>query len=72
VVPSLTKKTVGISGALSAVADVGDVISEAAYIVTSEDRVPTICNLSRRLSRPNDGTGAARGGGPPPVSKLAS
>jgi aspartate 1-decarboxylase len=49
VVPSLTKKTVGISGALSAVADVGDVISEAAYVVTTEERVPTMCNLSGRL-----------------------
>jgi aspartate 1-decarboxylase len=49
VVPSLTKRRVGISGALSAVADVGDIISEAAFIVTSEERVPTICNLSRKL-----------------------
>jgi aspartate 1-decarboxylase len=49
VVPSLTKKTVGISGALSAVADVGDVISEVAYVVTTEARVPTICNLSKKL-----------------------
>jgi aspartate 1-decarboxylase len=49
VVPSLTKKIVGISGALSAVADVGDVISEAAYVVTTEARAPTICNLRGQL-----------------------
>lgn len=48
VVPSLTKKTVGISGALCAVADVGDVISEAAFAITSEPRPPTICNLAGR------------------------
>ncbi|OLZ44289.1 hypothetical protein BS329_37070 [Amycolatopsis coloradensis] len=45
VVPSLTKKTVGISGALSAVADVGDRVSEAAFIGTTDQRKPTICNL---------------------------
>jgi aspartate 1-decarboxylase len=45
VVPSLTKKTVGISGALSAVADVGDIVSEAAYVTNTEGLTPTICNL---------------------------
>ncbi|MCP2163272.1 aspartate 1-decarboxylase [Goodfellowiella coeruleoviolacea] len=45
VVPSLTKRTVGISGALSAVADVGDKVSEAAYVNSTELVVPTVCNL---------------------------
>lgn len=45
VVPSLTKKTVGISGALTAVADLGDIISEAAYVTTTAKCAPTICNL---------------------------
>ncbi|WP_218952228.1 aspartate 1-decarboxylase [Amycolatopsis anabasis] len=47
VVPSLTKKTIGISGALSAVADVGDRIAEAAYVSTTERFTPTICDLRR-------------------------
>ena len=45
VVPSLTKKTIGISGALSAVADLGDNVSEAAYVGTTDQITPTICNL---------------------------
>jgi aspartate 1-decarboxylase len=45
VVPSLTKKTVGISGALSAVADLGDIISEAAYVITTEKHSPIICDV---------------------------
>lgn len=46
VVPSLTKKTIGISGALAAVADRGDVISEAAYIMTAAPSFqPTIYNV---------------------------
>ncbi|KAA2267042.1 hypothetical protein F0L68_00455 [Solihabitans fulvus] len=47
VVPSLTKKTIGISGALSAVADLGDRVSEAAYVSTTEQFTPTICNLRK-------------------------
>jgi hypothetical protein len=46
VVPSLTKKTIGISGALTAVADVGDRISQAAYVTTSNPHFqPTIHNV---------------------------
>lgn len=45
VVPSLTKKTIGISGALTAVANVGDIISEAAYVTTTENFVPIIYNV---------------------------
>src|SRR5437660_11449891 len=45
VVPSLTKRTVGISGALSAVADIGDIVSEAAYVTNTDGLTPTICNL---------------------------
>lgn len=45
VVPSLTKKTVGISGALTAVADVGDVISEAGYVTTTERITPIIYDV---------------------------
>jgi aspartate 1-decarboxylase len=45
VVPSLSKKTVGISGALSSVADVGDVISEAGFVTTTEPLIPRIYDL---------------------------
>lgn len=48
VVPSLTKKTVGISGALSAVADEGDLVSEAAFVTTTSALEPTICNLAQQ------------------------
>lgn len=51
VVPSLTKKTVGISGALTAVADMGDRISEAAY-VTSTDAVTPIIYDARKTQVP--------------------
>jgi aspartate 1-decarboxylase len=47
VVPSLTKKTIGISGALSAVADLGDRVSEAAYVSTTGKFAPTIYNLRK-------------------------
>lgn len=45
VVPSVTKKTVGISGALTAVADLGDVISEAGYVTTAQPAEPIIYDL---------------------------
>ena len=46
VVPSLTKKTIGISGALTAVADVGDRISQAAYVITADPTFkPIIHNI---------------------------
>ncbi|WP_395842157.1 aspartate 1-decarboxylase [Archangium violaceum] len=51
VVPSLTKKTVGISGALTAVADQGDIISEASYLVTTEKYTPVIHNLRAENNR---------------------
>jgi aspartate 1-decarboxylase len=42
VVPSETKQTIGISGALTAVADKGDVISEAGFATAFEPLVPVI------------------------------
>ncbi len=45
VVPSEIQKKIAISGALSAVADEGDVISEAAYIITTGDHRPIIHNV---------------------------
>ncbi len=51
VVPSLTKKTIGISGALTAVADQGDRISEAAYI-TSLNAVEPIIYDARKTQAP--------------------
>lgn len=45
VVPSMQQKKVGISGALSRVADLGDLISEVAFVVSTEKVQPTIYSL---------------------------
>ena len=50
VVPSDTKKTIGISGALTAVADKGDVISEAGFVTSTDSLVPTIYNAFEEAS----------------------
>jgi aspartate 1-decarboxylase len=45
VVPSMDQKKVGISGALSRVADLNDSISEVAFVVSTERIDPKICSL---------------------------